>query len=131
MLDRMHPNNSDNGELLDTGVYCVESFNSLTHLDSYSFMIVHQNIRSFRANFDYLAVLLDSLAHVPDVLVLTETWFSSGNCFELNGYGSDHVYTEVKDWEVVSRYMSIVNITFLLIIIFAYAMMLPKLAQLL
>ena len=42
-------------------------------------MVLHHNIRSFRANFDELSYLLDSLYRKPPIIVLTETWFDENS----------------------------------------------------
>jgi len=75
--------------------YSVDSFNAQNEVNlTRNFFILHQNIRSFSANYDYLAALLDSLSIKPSVLVLSETWFTSGNCHDIFGYNSHHIYRE-------------------------------------
>lgn len=50
--------------------------------------ILHQNIRSLRENFNSLKIFLDSLAHLPDVICLTEIWISECEltCYTIDGY---------------------------------------------
>jgi len=57
------------------------------------FSVFHLNVRSFNRNCDELTVLLDQFVVRPDVIVLTETWFSTSNCnADLPGYCAQHVY---------------------------------------
>jgi len=75
--------------------YCSPSDFAATYDGSCNgdFSIFHLNIRSFNRNSDELGVFLDLLGAKPDVIVLTETWFSPGNCVgELLGYSAHHVY---------------------------------------
>jgi len=69
------------------------------------FFIIHQNIRSFNANYDYFSAFLDSLMCRPSVMVLSETWHSSGFCNELAGYNSYHIYRERRAGGDVSIYV--------------------------
>jgi len=54
--------------------------------------VFHLNIRSFNKNGDELGLLLDQMNPQPDVLVLTETWFSADYVGEIEGYTGQHVY---------------------------------------
>lgn len=54
-------------------------------------IVFHHNIRSFNKNFDNLTLLIDQIKLNIDVLVLTETWFVDGLCWELQGYVGHHV----------------------------------------
>ena len=58
----------------------------------HNFSIVHQNIRSFGHNVNEFNVLIDNLKFYPEILVLTETWFSTGTCTEILGYEGYHVH---------------------------------------
>ena len=59
------------------GLYSVESYNESVagRVGKGNIVVLHQNIRSFNANGDYLSVFLDSLKSKPNVIILTETWF--------------------------------------------------------
>lgn len=47
--------------------------------------LMHQNIRSFRKNFDFLLLKLQSLETLPDVILLTEVWIDDDelNLFQI------------------------------------------------
>jgi len=71
-----------------------------------NFSIFHLNIRSFNKNSDDLSVVLDQLGPKPDVIVLTETWFSSDNCNgELPGFSAQHVFRSDRRGGGVSVYI--------------------------
>ena len=72
--------------------YSSEEYNDLIrNLNSESISIITYNIRSFSANEDTLSSLLDSLVSYPEIIVLTETWFSKNNEFAINGYNGYHI----------------------------------------
>ena len=50
--------------------------------------IIHVNIRSLRANFTKLKILLASLSHPFDIIIVTETWLTNDTCnlFQLHNY---------------------------------------------
>ena len=55
-------------------------------------LIVHFNIRSFRANYDEFSVFLNSLAIQPSIIILSETWFSEDFTDHINGYKGFHSF---------------------------------------
>ena len=57
-------------------------------------MVLHHNICSFRANFDELSYLLDSLYRKPPIIVLTETWFDENSVVDIDNYRSFHSYRD-------------------------------------
>jgi len=61
-------------------------------LNTHNLSVLHLNIRSFHRNGDELGLLIDQMDTRPDILVLTETWFSHGYQGELRGYDSHHIY---------------------------------------
>lgn len=50
--------------------YYLESFNEYSYFENNLF-ILHQNIRSMRKNFDFLALFLNETDNKPDIIVLT------------------------------------------------------------
>ena len=52
---------------------------------------MHLNVRSFGANFDKFQALFASCNLVPDILILSETWFVHDSPRELTGYLGHHV----------------------------------------
>ena len=69
--------------------YTSQSFNDgLSHTNN--LFIINFNIRSFNKNFDDFSTFLDQLKFMPDILIITETWFSSGSRGEISGYKGFH-----------------------------------------
>ena len=61
-------------------VNLVSDISLCTHSNyklSDSFIIVHQNIRSLRSNFDNLVSNLNAFNRLPDIIFLTELWIYS------------------------------------------------------
>ena len=58
--------------------------------DSPNFVtLINFNIRSYHANSDAFFCIFDE-QNLPDIFVLTETWFSNDNALNLHGYSSYH-----------------------------------------
>jgi len=73
--------------------YSVDSYENMsTNYDGKHFSLLHLNIRSFNQNSDEFCVFLEQLSVKPDIVVLTETWFSPSYTDELYGYRAHHVY---------------------------------------
>ena len=73
--------------------YCtIEQFGVTCNTPS-SITVLHLNIRSFNANGDKLASVLDALLKPPEVIVLTETWITDVNvgCSDIDGYEAYHI----------------------------------------
>jgi len=96
----------DNVNDYDDQYYLPNQVSSLLHGPDYNnFSLFHLNIRSFSRNCDELSVVIDQLGARPDIIVLTETWFSPGNCVdELPGYNAKHVYRTERRGGGVSVY---------------------------
>ena len=76
---------------VDSSYYSAENFNSKYSISPQSnLFIVHHNIRSFNRNFDELACFMATLSCEIDILILSETWFTSGSVSNLRGYSSYH-----------------------------------------
>ena len=50
------------------------------------------NIRSFCRNINSLKAMLNTYTSSPDILAITETWFSDSKMEELSGYLSFNQY---------------------------------------
>jgi len=99
-------NSHDVDDNLISDLFTAEEFNTNFCLDDASnFLILHQNIRSINANYDYLAAFLDSLRCRPSVIVLSETWHSQGDCQDVEGYNSYHVLRDHRTGGGVSVYV--------------------------
>ena len=53
--------------------------------------IMTYNVRSFHANSDYFLSIFDEVS-LPDVLVLTETWFTPDTSCDIPGFHSYHTF---------------------------------------
>lgn len=55
---------------------------------SHPFLIVHQNIRSLRQNFDLLVCNLEAFPYLPDIIFVSEIWIyqNESNNFPIPGY---------------------------------------------
>lgn len=82
--------------------YSIDEFNEM---ENTGLMVLHQNIRSFNANFDCLSVFLNSISRDVDIVVLTETWFSDIFCSDISGYNDYHVFRSEKIGGGVSIYV--------------------------
>ena len=55
------------------------------------FTIINYNIRSFRANFDLFSTSFETFSQFPEILVLTETWFTNSYTESIAGFDEYHV----------------------------------------
>ena len=63
----------------------INSLNISTHTKNNIF-ILNYNIRSFNSNIDEFSTFIDELMIKPQIIVLSETWFSHSFIGNLNGY---------------------------------------------
>ena len=70
-------------------------------------LILHHNIRSFNRNFAHLSLLIDDLSPRPDIIVLSETWFTENTCDEIEGYAGNHLYRTNRSGGGISIYVRI------------------------
>ena len=87
---------------LDPDVHYLTEFNNSSHCDYVSIndyeqlcesnsaylKLINYNVRSFRANAQNFLDAFNSC--LPQVLVLTETWFSNNYATDIEGYDSFH-----------------------------------------
>jgi len=87
--------------------YCsVDSFHDILRSQAVqNFFIFHVNIRSFNRNSDELFVFINQLKRKPDILVLTETWFSGNYVEDIYGYRAHHIFRDLKRGGGVSIYI--------------------------
>ena len=85
--------------------YCsVPEFN--TYIDHHNpFIIFNQNIRSFNHNYVSLSVFLSDFDKRFEIIVLTETWFREGACYNIDGYSGYHTYRTERSGGGVSVYV--------------------------
>ena len=75
--------------------FTSEEYNDLVgNFNSEFTSVITYNIRSFSANQETLFTLLGSLVSYPNIIVLTETWFTDNFKFEIDGYNGYHVVRE-------------------------------------
>jgi len=89
----------------DSVYHTIDSFNDTVANSNYNFNLFHLNIRSFNRNSDQLFVYLNQLSVKPDVLVLTETWFTCDEYAGLRGYHGYHTCREGRRGGGVSVYV--------------------------
>ena len=100
---------SSDGPSIDGSVkyYSSGEYNDMIqNFNSDYVSVITYNIRSFSANEETLFTLLDSLVSYPQIIVLTETWFSEDNKFEINGYNGYHTVRSDRRSGGVSVYVS-------------------------
>ena len=73
-------NNIDNSEYFTTS-----TFNNVVRSQVGIFFILHKNIHSLERNFDEFNSFASELSHAPDIIVLSETWFSANTCRDVQG----------------------------------------------
>ena len=80
----------DNENHNNSQFYTIRGFNDLFKSDNSFIKILHHNIRSFSANSDSLLSIFDSSTVFPEILVLSETWFSPDTSHDIPGFSSYH-----------------------------------------
>jgi len=83
----MNPGTIDNGSYFNSDEFAV-----MLSRSEFNFHVFHFNIRSYNKNSDELCVFLEQLASRPDVIVLTETWFTEDTVSDIAGFTAYHVY---------------------------------------
>ena len=84
-----------NGQYQDTAnndnskYFSVDEFINQIKTSPSNLTLVNFNIRSFHANSDSFFCLFDDET-LPEIIILTETWFDSENAWNLNGYKTFH-----------------------------------------
>ena len=70
--------------------YSPTDYKTLSSNLNCDLIIFNYNVRSFNANKESFFALLDCMTDYPDVLVLTETWFSPESEVNITGYNAFH-----------------------------------------
>ena len=89
-MDNIYSYGAHNGSCK---LYTVDSFNHEIS-NSHSIFVLNFNIRSFNRNFDEFSTFLGELKFLPDILILTETWFSGDSCGHIEGFSGFHCTRE-------------------------------------
>jgi len=85
--------------------YSIDDYSAILSRSDLNFHILNLNIRSYNKNSDELQVLLEHLVVKPDVIILTETWFSNDYDENLNGYNAFHSFREERRGGGVTVYV--------------------------
>ena len=70
----------DNNNVNNSEYFTISTFNNVVRSQVAIFFILHENIRSFGRNFDEFYSVASELSRAADVIVLSETRFSSIPC---------------------------------------------------
>ena len=93
-------NNVDNSEYFTTS-----TSNNIVRSQVGIFFILHENIRSFKRNFDEFHSFTSELSRAAVIIVLSETWFSANTCRDVRGYTGFHTYRADKSGSGVSEFV--------------------------
>ena len=98
-LENIDPDENFLGEL-DIDCNCdyetLDAFGNIMNEDHKFITILNYNVRSFSANIDCCLSQFDERNSLPNILVLSETWFTPGNIRELSGYSGFHTIRETN-----------------------------------
>ena len=97
-LINIDPDLNHYGEILDeainsnrrTRLSTIDEYNDLLEQTKSGLSFLNFNIRSYNANSDELYSIFNSMKSYPDVLTLTETWFTADYTEDLVGYTFYH-----------------------------------------
>ena len=87
-------------------IYSVADYNKLKSTNNNFLTYMTYNIRSYRANYDTFESMFYNSGSFPDVLVLTETWFTAVNTENIAGYNSYHTTRSNRRSVGVSVYVN-------------------------
>ena len=66
--------------------YTINQFNTTFNRNNKKFLVMNFNIQCFDTKIDEFLVFLDKMKLIPDIIILSETWFSPSTCREITGY---------------------------------------------
>jgi len=93
-------------ELNSVSIVDIESLPHAWTQTKFNCLIMHMNIRSYSRNSSEFFTMMAALPRKPDVLVLSETWFSSDTVDDMDGYAGFHVYREDRRGGGISIYIA-------------------------
>ena len=86
--------------------FTIGHFNNVFSRSNNDFLIMNFNIQCFDRKIDEFSAFLDKISIIPDIIVLTETWFAPSTCRELPGYNDYHCTRQnINDRGGVSIYI--------------------------
>ena len=74
----------------------TSDFKSRFCLKNEGLTLVNYNIRSFKHNFSNFISIFDTYESTPEILVFTETWFSSESILEIPNFFDYHTVRESR-----------------------------------
>ena len=83
----------ENGESVSSAqcnYFSFQEYNDLQKNSKNSISIICYNVRSLNANKDSFFAMLNSLESYPEILILTETWYTNDSIIEINGFVGFH-----------------------------------------
>ena len=83
--------------------YSIEQYHDLIQNSSTNLNLISYNIRSFHKNFDAFTPVIEKSP--PHVLILTETWFTENNLYNIPNYQSFHTVRSNRHSGGVSVYV--------------------------
>ena len=100
--DRLNNIDTDNNIELDVDAckyFTVSEFNSNFGDDAGHYFLLNQNIQSFNSKQAIFEAFLNSLSHMPNSIVLTETWNDSNNLSlcKIDSFDAVHTHRERPD----------------------------------
>lgn len=74
--------------IVDSNFNNLINFSNLEGIDTFDngFCLLLQNIRSIKNNIDVLLSHIDKFSFELNIIALTETWYSKGNCPKVEGF---------------------------------------------
>ena len=70
--------------------YSIGQFNTVFQAPRNKLFVMNFNIRSFNSNIDEFSAFLYQINLTPDIIALSETWFSPNNIGNIPGYKAYH-----------------------------------------
>ena len=70
--------------------FTIDHFNTSFSTNNKKLMVMNFNIQCYDAKIDEFSAFLDKLKVKPEILVLTETWFSPTTCKDIPGFNAYH-----------------------------------------
>ena len=94
IMENIDPDENIFNELYNKNIsnFCsISEFSNLCKDNPLNYTILNYNIRSFHANRDTFFSMFDDSC-LPEIIVLTETWFKPENSFDIPNFNSYHTY---------------------------------------
>ena len=98
-INYFNNSNNDINSIPQSNYYTIDQLNDIfKSFNSQGIFILNYNIRSYHTNGENFLSMLQTLEIMPDVFILTETWFTSDskNYAHIHGYKSYHSVRERK-----------------------------------